>query len=78
MPAFYGNQKKVVNLSLYYKKRSSLIRRKVDWSDSKKGIKLIALRDKKRKNTAQIVLAGPKFLNFFTICYDAQEKLSFF
>ena len=40
--------------------RSSLIRRKTDWSESKKATKLIALRDKKRKNAAQIVLAGPK------------------
>ena len=47
--------------------RSSLIQRKTDWSENKK-TKLVALRDKKRKNAMQIALAGPKraenFLNF--------------
>ena len=41
-------------------KRSNLIRRKTDLSKSKKDTKLVALRDKKRKNPAQFELASPK------------------
>ena len=51
-------------------KRSSLIRRKKDWSQSKKETKLVALRDKKRKNTAQIVPAGPKRAHIFLIFFN--------
>ena len=42
---------------------SSLIRRKTDWSKSKKETKLVALRDKK-ENAAQMNLAGPNFFEF--------------
>ena len=44
---------------------SSLIRRKTDWSESKKEKKPVAARDKKRKNAAQIVLAGSKWAQNF-------------
>ena len=55
--SFCVTLRKIFELQL---KRSSPIRRKTDWSESKKEIKLVALRDKKRKNAAQIVLAGTK------------------
>ena len=46
----------------------SIIRRKIDWRENKKETKLVALENKKRKNTAQIQLVGPNraqnFLNF--------------
>ena len=44
---------------------SSLIQGKTDWSESKKETKLVALRDKKKKNAAQIVLVGPKLKKIF-------------
>ena len=53
-----------LNIILFW---SSLIRRKTDWSESKKETKLVAMRNKKRKRPPQIVLTGPKrarnFLN---------------
>ena len=52
--------------------RSSLIRRKTEWSESKKEAKLVALRDKKRKklreNCSRGPKAGTKFFKFFKIC----------
>ena len=41
------------NQSLHRVLRSSLIRRKTDWSESKKETKLVALREKMGKNAAQ-------------------------
>ena len=42
-----------------------LFEKKTDWSESKKEKKLVALRDKKRKNAAQILLAGPNGAQIF-------------
>ena len=44
---------------------SSLIRRKTDWSASKKKTKVVPLRDKKIKNTQRKVLAGLKWAKKF-------------
>ena len=50
----------------------SLIRRRTDWSESKKEIKLVARRDKKkikrRANCFRWPKAAPKFSKFFKIC----------
>ena len=58
---------------------SSLIRRKTDWSESKKETKLVVLRDKKTKNAAQIKLAGPKcaqnFLNLLKFVKMFEKNL---
>ena len=58
---------------------SSLIQRKTDSSESKKETKLVAPRDKKKKNAAQIVLAGLKqaqnFLNFLKFIKMLEKNL---
>ena len=56
----------------YYISRSNLIRRKTNWSESRKEIKLVAIRDKKRKkryaNCSHGPKEGPTIFKFLKIC----------
>ena len=56
----------------YYMSGSNLIRRKSDWSESRKEIKVVAIRDKKRKkrraNCSRGLKEGPTIFKFFKIC----------
>ena len=49
---------------------SNLIRRKTDWSENKKEIKLVALRDKKRIKRRENCFCWPKIFCFLKICQN--------